>query len=255
MLALRSALFNVLFYGLLIALMLAGLPTMLFGRHAVLRLSNAWGMGSLWLLRTVCGTRVEFRGLDNIPAEPCIVASKHQSFVEIIAFCSLFRDFSFVFKRELTRIPLFGWYLSASRQIAVDRTQGRGALTEVSRRAAAVLRQGRKLLIFPEGTRRPPDAPADYKSGIAFIYSETGAPCLPVAINSGLFWPRRSFRRRPGAIVIAFLPVIPPGLPRQDFQDRMRSAIEAASRALMAEAVEADPRLAALVAAEPVPTA
>lgn len=255
MLALRSALFNVLFYGFLIVLMVAGLPAMPFGRHPVLRLANLWGRGSLWLLRVVCGTRVVFRGRENIPAGPCILASKHQSFLEIVALCSLFPDFSFVFKRELTRIPLFGWYLSASRQISVDRTQGRAALTEVSRRSVAVLAEGRTLFIFPEGTRRPPDAAPDYKSGIAFVYSETGASCLPVAINSGLFWPRRSFRRRPGLAVIEFLPLIPPGLPRQVFQARMRDGIEAASRALMAEAVEADPRLASLVEGGTVPSA
>ena len=247
MIALRSALFNLLFYALLIAMLVLGFPTMLAGPRAVMRLANLWGVASLWLLRAVCGTRVEFRGRDNIPAEPCIVASKHQSFLEIIAFCSLFRDFSFVFKRELTRIPLFGWYLSASRQIAVDRSQGRSALTAVSRRAGEVLKEGRTLIVFPEGTRRPPNAPTDYKSGIAFIYSEAGAVCLPVAVNSGLFWPRRSFLRRPGTIVIDIMPPIPAGLPRADFQARMRNGIESATQVLMAEAVEADPRLAPLL--------
>lgn len=255
MLALRSALFNVLFYGLLIGLMLIGLPTLVLGRRAIFRLANVWGRGSIWLLRTVCGTRVVFRGREHIPAGACILASKHQSFLEIIALCSLFPDFSFVLKRELTRIPLFGWYLSASQQIAVDRTRGRAALTEVSRRAVVVLGQGRALFIFPEGTRRPPDAAPEYKAGIAFIYADTKTCCLPVAINTGLFWPRRSFRRRPGTAVIEFLPVIPPGLPRDVFQARMRDTIEGASRALMAEAVEADPRLASAFPEGAVPAA
>lgn len=246
MLALRSALFNILFYGLLIGLMLLGLPTLALGRRAVLRLANVWARGSLWLLRTVCGTHVVFRGRENIPAGACILASKHQSFLEIIALCSLFPDFSFVLKRELTRIPLFGWYLSVSRQIAVDRARGRAALTEVSRRAVEVLRDGRTLFIFPEGTRRPPDAAPEYKAGIAFIYADTQTCCLPVAINAGLFWPRRSFHRHPGTAVIEFLPVIPAGLPREVFQARMRDAIEGGSCALMAEAVEADPRLASV---------
>ncbi len=255
MLALRSAVFNLLFYALLIALMLGGLPTMLLGRRAVLRLANLWGRSSLWLLRVVCRTRVEFRGLCHIPSRPAIVAVKHQSFLEIIALCSLFPEFSFVFKRELTRIPLFGWYLSASRQIAIDRSQGRSALVEVSRRACEVLGEGRQLFIFPEGTRRSPAAPAEYKSGIAFIYAETGAACLPVAVDSGLFWPRRSFMRHPGTAVIEFLPPIPPGLERDAFQDRMRDGIEAASRALMAEALEADPRLASVFPGGTVPAA
>ncbi len=253
MLALRSALFNILFYALLITLMLLGLPTLALGQRAVLRLANVWARGSLWLLRIVCGTRVEFRGRGNIPAQSCILAAKHQSFLEIIALCSLFPDFTFVLKRELTRIPLFGWYLARAGQIAVDRTRGRAALTDVSRRATEVLRAGRTLFIFPEGTRRPPDARPEYKSGIAYIYAETGAPCLPVAVNSGLFWPRRSFQRRPGTAVIEFLPLIPPGLARQEFQMRLRDGIENASRALMAEAVEADPKLASLFPGTTVP--
>lgn len=255
MLALRSALFNALFYGLLVGLMLVGLPTLAFGRRAVLRLANLWARCSLWLLRTVCGTRVVFRGCEHIPTGACILASKHQSFLEIIALCSLFPDFSFVLKRELTRIPVFGWYLSVSRQIAVDRARGRAALADVSRHAARVLRQGRTLFIFPEGTRRPPHAAPEYKAGIAFIYEGAQACCLPVAINAGLFWPRRSFLKRPGTAVIEFLPVIPAGLPRDVFHARMRDSIEGASRALMAEAVEADPRLASAFPEGAVPAA
>lgn len=255
MLVLRSAVFNLLFYGLLIALMLVGLPTLFIGRRAVLRLANIWGRASLWLLRVTCGTRLVFRGRENIPAEACILAAKHQSVLEIIALCSLFPNFSFVLKTELTRIPLFGWYLSASRQIAVDRARGRAALAEVSRQAVAVLRDGRTLFIFPEGTRRPPGADPAYKSGIAYIYTEAGVPCLPVAVDTGLFWPRRSFLRRSGTAVVEFLPVIPAGLPRQEFQARMRDTVEAASRALAAEAVEADPRLASPAAGAAVHTA
>ena len=253
MLALRSAVFNVLFYAYLIALMVFGLPTVLFGYRGVLRLANVWAKGSLWLLRVVCGTRVVFRGLGNIPAEPCILAAKHQSFLEIIALCSMFPDFTFVLKRELTRIPVFGWYLGRSGQIAVDRGQGRAALQQVSRGARAVLDAGRQVFIFPEGTRRAPGDPAVYKAGISFVYSETGASCLPVAVNSGLFWPRESFLRRPGTAVIEFLPVIPPGLPRQVFQARMSEGVEAASARLMAEAVQADPKLAALFPSGTVP--
>lgn len=255
MLALRSTLFNLLFYALLILLLIVGLPTLALGRGPVLRLAGVWSRASLTLLRVICGTHVVVRGLEHRPERACIVASKHQSFLEIIVFCGLFRDFSFVFKRELTRIPLFGWYLSASRQIAVDRGQGRSALTEVSRRAAEVLAEGRHLIIFPEGTRRPPDAPPEYKSGIAFIYFETGVSCLPVAVNSGLYWPRRSYLRRPGTIVIELLPPIPPGIERAAFQTRMRDAIEAASQALMAESVEADPGLAGLLADAAAPAA
>ena len=243
MLAVRSALFNVLFYFVLVVLMLAGLPTMLFGRHAVLRMANIWGRSSLLLLRWICGTRVEFRGLDNVPPKACIIASKHQSFIEIIAFASLYSDFTFVLKRELTRIPLFGWYLAQSDQIAIDRASGRSALTQVSRMAKIVLAEGRQVFIFPEGTRRPPGAAPEYKFGAAFLYAETGATCVPVALNSGLFWPRRSFIRRPGTIVLQFLPPIPPGLDRAVFHNQLRDVIESNSETLMAEALAIDPTL------------
>ena len=243
MLALRSAVFNVLFYAYLIALMVFGLPSVLFGYRGVLRLANLWARGSLWLLRVVCGTRVVFRGCGNIPAEPCILAAKHQSFLEIIALCSLFPDFTFVLKRELTRIPVFGWYLGRSGQIAVDRGQGRAALQQVCRGARAVLDAGRQVFIFPEGTRRAPGDPAVYKAGISFVYSETGASCLPVAVNSGLFWPRRSSKRYPGTVVIEFLPPVPTSLGKREFMKALQGAIEGASDALAAEAIAADPRL------------
>ena len=255
MLALRSAVFNVLFYGLLIVLMIGGLPTMLMGHRAVLGLAGVWGKASLWLLRTVCGTRVEFRGRHHVPAEACLLAAKHQSLLEILALCSLFKDFTFVFKRELTHIPLFGWYLACSRQIAVDRGRGRAALEQVSRGARSVLAAGRQVFIFPEGTRRPPGAPSAYKAGLSFIYSETGAACLPVAVNTGLFWPRRSFLRRPGVAVIEFLPLIAPGLPRSVFQSRMSCAIEGASCSLTSEALRADPKLASLLRTGAAPAA
>ena len=243
MLAVRSALFNVLFYLVLIALMLAGLPTMLFGRHAVLRMANIWGKSSLLLLRWICGTRVEFRGLENVPSQACIIASKHQSFIEIIAFASLYSDFTFVLKRELTHIPLFGWYLAQSDQIAIDRASGRSALTQLSRMAKIVLAEGRQVFIFPEGTRRPPGAAPDYKFGVAFLYAETSATCVPVGLNSGLFWPRRSFIRRPGTIVLQFLKPIGPGIERAVFHQRLRDVIEKTSDALMAEALAIDPTL------------
>ena len=249
MLVVRSAVFNVLFYALLVGLMVFGLPTLVFGRLAVMKLANLWGRSSIALLETVCGTRVEFRGLDNVPSEACLLAAKHQSFVEIIALAGRFPDFTFVLKRELMRIPLFGWYLARADQIAVDRSRGRAALEQLARDAAAVLAQGRQVFIFPEGTRRPPGAPPDYRTGLSVLYAESGAACLPLAVNSGLFWPRRSFLRRPGTIVLEFLPVIPPGLDRTVFQGRLRDAIEARSNALMAEALKADPELAARAAA------
>lgn len=249
MLTLRSLLFNVLFYVNLIILMVLGLPALLAGRHGVFALARAWGASSLWLLEKICGLRVEFRGLENIPQGGYIIAAKHQSILETFALLLQAPDFAYVLKRELTYIPFFGWYLIGAKQIAIDRSAGRSAVSIVSERAGAVLRAGRQIFIFPEGTRRPPGAPPQYKFGVAKLYEDTGAPCLPVALNTGLFWGRRGFRRRPGVAVIQYLPVIAPGLDRDAFISRLQTTIEAECNRLNADALARDPALALAPAA------
>jgi 1-acyl-sn-glycerol-3-phosphate acyltransferase len=241
MLTLRSLLFNLVFYANLILLMIVGLPTTLAGRRAVFGMARAWGVSSLWLLEKICGLRVEFRGLENIPSGGYIIASKHQSFLETFALLLHAPDFAYVLKRELTFIPFFGWYLIGGEQIAIDRSGGRSAISVLSARAGAVLRAGRQIFIFPEGTRRPPGAPPQYKFGVAKLYEDTGAPCLPVALNTGLFWGRRGFKRRPGVAVIEYLPLIAPGLQRDAFLDKLQSTIEAECGRLNAEAAAKNP--------------
>ena len=127
-------------------------------------------------------------------------------------------DFAIILKRQLTYVPLFGLYLIASQQIAIDRARGRQALQQIAAAAKPVFAAGRQVFIYPEGTRRLPAAPPRYKQGAAALYAETGAACLPVAVNTGLFWRRRGFLRRPGVAVIEYLPVIAPGLDRAAFQ-------------------------------------
>lgn len=243
MLVLRSLVFNVAFYVVLIGIMICALPVLAMRPAAVRGAARAWGRASLWLLRVICGTTVEFRGLENIPAGPVLVAAKHQSVWEVFSLILAFPNFTYVLKRELTFIPLFGWYLSRSRQIAIDRTKGRAALTQVVRQGRVVIGEGRQLFIFPEGTRRPPGAPPDYKYGVAFVYGDLGVPCVPVALASGLFWPRRSFIRRPGTVVVDILPPIAPGLPGNVFLPQLQDAIETATDRLIAEATRRDPTL------------
>jgi 1-acyl-sn-glycerol-3-phosphate acyltransferase len=125
--------------------------------------------------------------------------------------------------------------------IPVDRDKGPAALRRMLREAKKRVADGREIIIFPEGTRRAPGAPPDYKTGVALLYESLGVPCLPVALNSGLFWPRRSLRRRPGTIVVEFLDPIPPGLPRAEFLQRLADAIEGASARLLAEAKAKEP--------------
>ncbi len=232
----RSTIFNILFYANLVALMILGLPLLFGNRRVVIGLARVWARSSLWLLRTICGIHVEFRGLENIPATPAIIAAKHQSFLETFALTLHVRDFSYVLKRELKWIPFFGWYLWRAEQTGIDRGSGRAALAQMVSAARAMFADGRSLFIFPEGTRRPVDAPPAYKNGVGYLYEKTGVPCVPVALDTGLFWPRRRFLRPPGRCVIAFLPMIAPGLTRDALFETLQERIESATNALVAEA-------------------
>ncbi len=216
-------------------LLIVAIPTLLLPSQAIIEMAKLWGRISLWLLRVVCGTRYEFRGLDRIPSGPLIVAAKHQSTWETFALLSLFKHPIFIIKRELTWIPLFGWFTIKGKMIAVDRGSGSQALTAMTARARDVIRGGRQLFIFPEGTRRPAGAEPNYKFGVAHLYDVIGVPCVPVALNSGLFWRRRSFVRLPGTIVVEFLEPIPPGLDKQAFFERLQNDIETATARLVAE--------------------
>lgn len=235
MLALRSFLFNVAFYLNLLGWVTLFLPAFVFPRRTFLWVPRHWALSSLWLLEKIAGTRLELRGADRVPPGGLIVAAKHQSAWETFAMLALFKDPAFIMKRELMWIPGFGWYAWKGGMIGIDRSAGSAALVEMSRRAKAATQQGRQIIIYPEGTRRPPGAPAAYKFGISHLYTTLGVPCLPVALNSGLFWPRHSFLRRPGTIVVEYLEPIPPGLPRDEFFETMKSRIETASDRLLAE--------------------
>lgn len=235
MLFLRSLLFNVAFYASTILWLIVLIPFVAAPRRIFMRMIQAWGRTSLWLLRAIAGTRVEFRGLERIPPGGLLVASKHQSFLETFALLTVFDDPTFILKRELMWIPLFGWYTVKARQVPVNRSAGSLALTEMNARAREEAARGRQILIFPEGTRRPPGAAPAYKYGVAHLYAGLGVPCVPVALNTGLFWPRRKFLRRPGTAVIEFLEPIPPGLSRDAFLETAKGRIEAASARLLEE--------------------
>lgn len=248
MVAVRSVAFNLLFYITLVVLLIVGLPMLLGGRRGVFALASAWRAASVWLLERICGLKVEYRGVKNIPRGAVLIAAKHQSFLETFALLKYAPDFAIILKRQLTYIPLFGLYLIVSEQIAIDRTRGRQALQQIAAAARPVLAAGRQIFIYPEGTRRPPGAPPRYKPGVAAIYVETGATCLPVAVNTGLFWRRRGFMRRPGVAVIEYLPPIAPGLDRKVFAGRLQEAMETACARLNAEAAARDPSLEAVIA-------
>jgi len=231
----RSIIFNIVFYLNLAAWLLIALPTFLMPYSAIVAVAKGWGRSNLMLLRAICGIDVDFRGLDKIPKGPLLVASKHQSTWETFALLPLFADPAFIMKRELQWIPLFGWLTIKGRMIPVDRGAGSQGLTAMNERAGKELSSGRQIVIFPEGTRRPAGAEPKYKYGIVQLYAATGVPCLPIALNSGLYWPRRSILRKPGTIVVEILDPIPPGLDKEDFKARLQSTIEDASSRLVEE--------------------
>jgi 1-acyl-sn-glycerol-3-phosphate acyltransferase len=233
---LRSLIFNVLFYLNLVLFLVLGSFYFLAPRRHAMKALKAWAATSVWLLRIVCGTRMEVRGREHIPAGAALVAGKHQSLWETFAILPLLDDPCVVLKKELTLIPLFGWFALKFRMIAVERSAGASALKKMVARGLEEKAAGRQIFIMPEGTRSAPDAPPAYKPGAAALYATLDCPCVPFGLNSGLFWPRRKFIRLPGTITIEFLPAIPPGLPRKAFQERLQHDIESTTTRLVAEA-------------------
>jgi 1-acyl-sn-glycerol-3-phosphate acyltransferase len=231
----RSVVFNVLFYLNLVAHMIVALPTLVMPRRALLAVVRFWARTNLWLLRVVCGIRIEIRGREKITPGALLVASKHQSLWETFALFVLFDDPAYILKRELMWIPFFGWFAWKASMIPVDRGRGSQALAAMTITARSELAGGRQILIFPEGTRRAPGADPNYKYGVVHLYAETGVTCQPVALNSGLFWPRRSFRRYPGTVIVEILDPIAPGLAKQSFADELQRVIETATARLIDE--------------------
>ena len=183
----------------------------------------------------VAGIDYEIRGAEKIPRGPVIVAAKHQSAWETFALLPLFDNPTFIIKRELQWIPIFGWFTIKGRMVPVKRGAGSQALADMIERARIELSRNRQLVIFPEGTRRAPGAEPRYKYGVAQLYAAEGVPCMPIALNSGLFWPRRSLRRNPGTVLVEVLDPIPPGLDKDGFLERLQNEIETATARLIAE--------------------
>lgn len=239
MITIRSFIFNVLFYLNLTLFLVLGFWFFFTPRKWSIRALQTWARSSSWLLRLICGTQMEVRGAEHIPAGPIIVAGKHQSAWETFAILPLFDDPCFVLKKQLTYIPFFGWFCLKFKMIAVDRNAGSAALRDMIARAKQEVARPRQIIIMPEGTRRAPDDPPDYKPGVAAVYSQLAVPCVPFGLNAGLFWPRRKFMRYPGTIVVEFCPAIPAGLTRKEFQVRLQEAIETTSQKLLIEARQA----------------
>jgi 1-acyl-sn-glycerol-3-phosphate acyltransferase len=231
----RSLLFNVVFYINISVRMIVALPTIMLPYSFLLGVLRRYAGSTLWFLRVICGIGVEWRGREKLPQGACIVACKHQSVWETFALFMVLPDPTYVLKRELMQLPLFGWLATKARMIPIDRGSHAKALTGMLAAARREAARGRQIVIFPEGTRRPPGAKPHYLPGAAFLYADLGLPCVPIALNSGLFWPRHSWLRRPGTVVAEVLDPIPAGLDKREFLTRLQRAIEQATARLVAE--------------------
>jgi 1-acyl-sn-glycerol-3-phosphate acyltransferase len=238
---LRSLAFNLAFYVATIAIGLAGLPLLAAPRRAVMRFGRWWAACVLRLLCGLTGLSGEVRGREHVPAGACLIAMKHQSMWDTLMLPVVLGDPAVVIKRELLFVPLYGWYAARAGSIFIDRKGRTAALRHMVAAARSAATAGRPVVIFPQGTRTAPGAHLPYQPGVAALYQALGLPLVPAAVNSGIYWGRRSFLKRPGRITMQFLEPIPPGLARRALMSELERRIEAATAALEAEAQRRSP--------------
>lgn len=234
MLALRSLLFNVVFFGWTLFCCFALFWMLFLTRRGMIEVVR-WYMRTLcWIERAVLGLRYEVKGLEHLPKDgPVLIGAKHQSMWETMKLHLIFDDPAIVLKRELLWLPLWGWYAAKAKMIPVNRGKRGAAIASLLEGARRMREQGREIIIFPQGTRVAPGTYRPYKVGIGILYEELGLPLVPMALNSGMFWGRRTFIKRPGTITIEFLPPIPPGLPKETALFELEARLEEATDRLV----------------------
>lgn len=237
----RSLLYNLVFYTVVPLWLILTTPLLLLPRKAVVRfVYGGLSRLMLWFLKVIVGTTTEVRGLANLRQGPVILAVKHQSAWDTFALTPYLSDPAMVLKAELMYLPFLGWAASRMQMIPVERGKGQAAIKHLVQEAKKRARDGREIFIFPEGHRMPVGAPPRYKRGVVALYKILDLPVVPVALNSGLYWQRRSLTRRPGRIVVEFLPAIEPGLEPDVFIERLQNAIEPACDRLVQEALDGE---------------
>ncbi len=227
----RSLLYNVCFTVWTGFLAIFCIPALLL-HEAAMNVGRLWAGGTLFLARILCGITYEIRGKENLLSQPAIYACKHQSAWETVAFWILLSNPGFVLKKELTQIPLFGLYLISQRHIVVDRSGGGEAMKQMLADAKTALMAGKSIVIFPEGTRIKSGEKGEYHPGVAMLYNHLEAPLIPVALNSGRYWGRNAFVKKPGRVVIEFMPPMEPGMRSREFLKVLEEKIETASNKL-----------------------
>jgi 1-acyl-sn-glycerol-3-phosphate acyltransferase len=234
MILLRSILFQFLFYATTALMAVVALPLLALPGAWMMTFGTAWSALMLKLLQWCVGLTFEVKGRENLPAGPVIIAMKHQSAWDTLAAPVIFDRPVIVLKRELGWIPFYGWYALKAGMIPIDRGAAATALRGMVARSARAVAERRPIIVFPEGTRTVPGAPPAYQPGILALYRQLGLPLVPVALNSGLFWGRREFQKRPGRITVEILPPIAPGGERRTVLAELESAIETACARLPA---------------------
>ena len=235
MIMIRSVLFVVWIYLCMVILALVCLPFIVFSRRVAVEAVRLWIKNTRLSLRIFLGIKTEIRGTENLPDGAIIWASKHQSMYDAFVPWLVLDHPAIVIKKELLWYPVFGWYAWRTDMIAIDRAGGSKTLRNMVDASQSRMKEGRQLLIFPEGTRRLPGAKPNYRSGVFGMYHELDVAVVPVATNIGLCWPRKGLRRRPGTVVVEILPVIETGMQKQPFMDRLESTIETACESLLDE--------------------
>lgn len=210
----------------------------IFPRRILILPEIIWSRGVQFFLPILVGIKVEIINKDKLPDGPCIIACKHQSAWETTIFHGSLPDPAIVLKSELMNIPFFGIYAQKLEMIPIDRKAGSASMRKMLKAAKLAVKKNRPIVIFPEGTRRPMDAPTKIRSGIFGLYSFLNIPVIPVALNAGKYWPTDSYLRHRGTIKMEYLDPIEPGLERDDFMDKITQAIEGGTNRLCREGLE-----------------
>ena len=232
----RSILYGLWYYGVTAGLAILYIPVLILPRSVLRSGLHVWARLLIWGMRVIGGVKLEVRGLEHVPqGVPVLLAAKHQSMFDIVPAFAYMPDALFVMKRELMRIPVFGWHNLKHGTIVVDRQGHVQAMRKMIADARDRFKEPRQLLIFPEGTRRPPGATPDYKPGVAGLYRDLGVPCVPVATNTGAHITSSGIAKSPGVVVYEVLEPIPAGLKRADFMRILQERIETASNTLLTE--------------------
>lgn len=229
----RSIAFNIAFFAWAFISAILFIPFFIASPRAAQKIGKWWALPCLFLARILCCITYEIRGCENIQTNPVIYASKHQSAWDTIIFLTLLPNMAYVLKKELLKLPFWGWYLWRMKMIAIDRSAGASSIKQLVRDGKTALAENRPIVIFPEGTRTKPNSKPDYHAGITAMYSALSVPVVPVALNSGVYWGKNAFFKKSGKIIIEFLPPIPAGLPKKEFSERLQNEIENASNRLI----------------------